>query len=150
MKKAIKLYLREGTTFDVLFDDGLTKRYDILKLAGKFPQLNVLKDRELFLKGRLLGWGGVVWNDELDIESETIYEDGLTVENEDNIETILVGYRIKELRRQAGLTQNELSHKCGVSQADISRIEKGQYNPSIQLLQKIARGINKTISVLFL
>ncbi len=150
MKKAIKLYLREGTTFDVLFDDGVTKRYDILLLAEKFPQLNALKDRNLFLQGHLLGWGGVTWNDDLDVESETVYEDGITVENNDNIQSILLGYKLKELRRQAGLTQVELSQKCGVPQADICKIEKGQFNPSIQLLQKVAKGINKKISINFI
>lgn len=149
MRKAIKLYLREETTFDVLFDDGITKRYDIMWLAEKFPQLNALKNRDLFMQGRLLGWGGIVWNDELDIESETVYEDGLIVENADNVQTILLGYKLKELRRQAGLTQVELSKKCGVPQADICKIEKGQFNPSISLLQKIALGINKKIVINF-
>ena len=150
MKKAIKLYLREGTTFDVLFDDGITKRYDILRLEEKYPQLNALKDRNLFLQGHLLGWGGIVWNDELDVESETVYEDGDIVENTDNIQTILLGYKLKQLRKQAGLTQGELSKKCGVPQADICKIEKGQFNPSIKLLQKVANGINKKIIINFI
>lgn len=150
MKKAIKLYLREGTTFDVLFDDGLTKRYDILKLADKFPKLNALKNRNLFLQGHLLGRGGIIWNDELDIESETVYEDGVIVENNDNVQSILLGYKLKELRRQSRLTQVELSKKCGVPQADICKIEKGLFNPSIQLLQKIAKGLNKKISINFI
>lgn len=149
MKKAIKLYLREGTTFDILFDDGITKRYDILTLADKFPQLNALKDRNLFLQGHLLGWGGVIWNDELDIESETVYEDGATVKNDDNVIAVLTGYKLKELRRNAGLTQADLSRSCGVPQADISKIEKGLYNPSISLLQKIASGINKKVIISF-
>ena len=149
MKKAIKLYLREGTAFDVLFDDGITKRYDILMLADKFPQLNALKDRELFLQGHLLGWGGIVWNDDLDVESETVYEDGLTINNDDNVAAILAGYKLKELRRNAGLTQAELSNACGVPQTDISRIEKGQFNPSISMLQKIASGINKKVIINF-
>ena len=76
MIKAIKLVLKQGTTFDLYFNDGKVFRYDIISLADKFPQLNQLKDRKLFLKGRLLGWSGVVWNDELDIEAETVYEEG--------------------------------------------------------------------------
>lgn len=150
MKKAVKLYLREGTTFDVLFDDGITKRYDILSLADKYPQLNALKDRNLFLKGHLLGWGGVVWNEDLDIESETVYEDGVAVVNDDNVQPILVGYKIKELRKRAGLTQTELSSICGVPQSDICKIERGQFNPSIQLLQKVAKGMGKDIYISFI
>lgn len=149
MKKAVKLYLQEGTILDVLFDDGVTKRYDILQLSDKFPQLLALKDRNLFLKGRLLGWGGVVWNEELDVDSETIYEDGTNIDNNDNVTAILVGYRLRELRKESGLTQEELSRVCGVPQADISRIEKGLSNPSLSLLQKIAKGMNKQIIINF-
>lgn len=149
MYKAIKLYLKEGTNLEVLFDDGVTKRYDILKLSNKYPQLLALKDRDLFLKGRLMGWGGVIWNDELDVESETIYEDGETVDNNDNVSAIVLGYKLKDLRKNEGLTQEELSKRCGVPQADISRLEKGQLNPSLQFLQKIAKAINKNIVISF-
>lgn len=83
MPKAVKLTLREGTTFDLTFDDGVTKRYDILWLAEKFPQLNALKNRSLFEKGHLFGWSGVVWNDELDVDVDTVYENGVTVKPED-------------------------------------------------------------------
>ena len=62
MIEAIKLVLKENTLFDLFFNDGSIKRYDILTLAKKFPQLNALKDRKLFLKGHLIG-GGVIWND---------------------------------------------------------------------------------------
>ena len=44
MQKAIKLFLKENTTFDLVFLDGSVKRYDILSLADKFPQLNELKE----------------------------------------------------------------------------------------------------------
>lgn len=149
MKRAVKLYLLDGTKFDLLFEDGVTKRFDILVLTKKFPQLDALKDRELFLKGRLLGWGGVSWNDELDVESETVYEIGDTVENNDDVQLVLLGSTIKRHRLKAGLTQNELSIKSGVPQADICKIEKGQFNPSIKLLQKIAKGLGKNISIDF-
>lgn len=142
--------MKEKTFLEVLFEDGITKRYDILSLSDQFPQLLALKNRELFLKGHLLGWGGVVWNDELDVESETIYEDGITVENNDNVQAIILGFRIKEMRKKEGLTQQELSIRSGVPQADISRIEQGQLNPSIQFIQKIAKGMNKNVSIEFI
>ena len=88
---AIKLVLKEGTTFDVYYLDGFVKRYDILWLAKKFPQLNALKDRELFLKGHLLGWSTIQWNDELDISTEDPYYDGEDVTDEyDDIENALL------------------------------------------------------------
>ena len=97
MLKSIKLVLKEGTTFDLYFLNGTVKRYDILSLADKFPQLNALKDRNLFLKGKLLGWSGVYWNDELDIECDTVYEEGMDVSKEyDDVDNVVLGYKIRE------------------------------------------------------
>ena len=140
MVKAIKLILKEDTTFDLFFYDGTVKRYDILSLSDKFPQLNELKDRELFLKGHLLGWGGVVWNDDLDVSSETVYVEGKDVTNEyddTDILNIVIGYQIKEKRLQKEMSQEELAKKAGIDQSDLSKIERGTLNPSVKMLKKI-------------
>ena len=89
--KAIELKLLEGTALEVLFQDGLVKRYDVRALFTKYPQLKQLEDRDLFLSGRMTGAYGIVWNDDLDIETETIYEDGETVRKE-----VLIDYRIRQ------------------------------------------------------
>ena len=150
MKKAIKLVLKEGTTFDLYFYDGIVKRYDILSLADKFPQLNELKDRSLFLQGKLLGWGGVIWNDELDVSSETVFDEGKDVSKEyDDIDAVVIGYKIKERRIELNLSQEELAHKAGIDQSDLSKIEKGNANPSIKMLSRIASGLNTKASINF-
>ena len=148
MKKGIKLVLKEGTTFDLYFLDGLVKRYDIISLADKFPQLNALKDRTLFSQGKLLGWGGVIWNDELDVSSETVYEDGVDVSNEyDDIDTVVLGYKIKQKRIELKMSQEELAEKIGIDQSDLSKIEKGSANPSIKMLSRIANGLKSKASI---
>ena len=144
MIKAIKLIIKENTNFDLFFIDGSVKRYDILSLSDKFPQLNELKNRKLFLKGHLIGWSGVFWNDELDVSSETVYEDGIDVTNEyddTDIMNIIIGYKIKEKRLQQELSQEELASKSGIDQSDLSKIERGTMNPSIKMLKKIASGL---------
>ena len=148
MLKSIKLVLKEGTTFDLYFIDGIVKRYDILSLADKFPQLKALKDRELFLKGKLFGWSGVYWNDELDIECDTVYEEGVDVSKEyDDIENVVLGYRIKELRKNADLSQVELASKAGIDQSDLSKIEKGLANPSIKQITRVLSALNQKITI---
>lgn len=150
MKRAIKLVLKEGTTFDLYFYDGIVKRYDILSLADKFPQLNELKDRSLFLQGKLLGWGGVIWNDELDVSSETVFDEGKDVSKEyDDIDAVIIGYKIKERRIELNLSQEELAHKVGIDQSDLSKIEKGNANPSVKMLSRIASGLNTKASINF-
>ena len=148
MKKAIKLVSKKNTTFDLYFDDGFVKRYDILSLADKFPQLNALKDRKLFLKGKLFGWSGVIWNDELDIDAETVYEEGLDVSNEyDDIDNVVLGYKIKEKRLVLNLSQDELAKRVGIDQSDLSKIEKGTANASIKMINRIVKGLNSKLIV---
>ena len=149
IRKATKLVLKEGTTFDLYFNDSKVKRYDILLLADKFPQLLVLKDRNLFLKGHLLGWSGVVWNDELDVDCDTVYEEGIDVTDEhEDVVLVTLGFNIKQLRIDKNLTQKELSDITGIDQGDLSKIEKGIMNPSIKILTRIADGLNSKISII--
>jgi DNA-binding XRE family transcriptional regulator len=94
--------------------------------------LTALKDRKLFEQGKLLGWGGVVWNDELDVSSETVYKYGKNVSKEyDDIDSVVLGYKIKVKRTMRLMTQEELAKKIGIDQSDLSTIEKGTANPSL-------------------
>ena len=152
MIEAIKLILKENTLFDLFFIDGSVKRYDILSLANKFPQLNALKDRKLFLKGHLMGFSGVVWNDELDISAETVYEDGIDVTNEyddTDITNIVIGYQIKKKRLEQFMSQEELAKNAGIDQSDLSKIERGCMNPSVKMLKKIAKGLGLKLKLSF-
>lgn len=51
----------------------------------------------------------------------------------------LFGKRIRELRKKAGLTQEELSCKVDVDSKSISRIETGKFSPSLDLLYRLSR-----------
>ena len=147
MIKMVKLYFKEETVLEVLFNDGLTKRYDALSLASVYPELNKLKDRKLFLSGRIIGVSGIVWNDELDLEGDTIYEDGITVENEEPIESILLGFNFKQERIKKGLSQQEVSKLSGIDQGDLSKIENGSANPTIQTIIKLSKSLDKKVSI---
>ena len=58
--------------------------------------------------------------------------------------------RIKELRARYDLTQEELAKKVDVRRETILFIEKGKYNPSLQLAHKIAKALKTTIDDLFI
>ena len=146
--QAIKLVLKEGTTFDLYFLDGTVKRYDILSLSDKFPQLNALKDRKLFLQGKLPGWGGVIWNDDLDIGCETVYEEGMDVTDEYNdIDIIVFGYKVKYRRLELDLSQSELATKIGIDQSDLSKVEKGLANPTYKMMKRIAKALECNLDI---
>ncbi len=54
-----------------------------------------------------------------------------------------------EARRRKAITQSQLSELTGIAQADISRIENGNANPSIQTLQRLAAGLGMRLKVEF-
>ena len=50
-------------------------------------------------------------------------------------------------RLDKGFTQQELARKIGTKQSAISRLESGRYNPTIQLLHKIAQALNTDFKI---
>ena len=55
----------------------------------------------------------------------------------------------KSARAALDLSQQELADKVGVSRQTINAIEKGDYNPTINLCIAICRILNKTLDELF-
>ncbi len=53
------------------------------------------------------------------------------------------------LRRETHMTQKELAAKCGVTQANISNLEKGNSKPTIDTLKKIADAFNMRLIIRF-
>lgn len=58
--------------------------------------------------------------------------------------------RIEELRKAAGMTQEDLGRILGVSRQTIISLERGRYNPSINLAYAIAREFGLTIEEVFI
>ncbi|MCE7736051.1 MAG: helix-turn-helix transcriptional regulator [Candidatus Heimdallarchaeota archaeon] len=58
--------------------------------------------------------------------------------------------RLKVLRAEFDLTQQQLAEKLGVTRQTILAIEKGTYDPSLKLAFKIAEYFGKTIEEIFL
>ncbi|MCL2443115.1 MAG: helix-turn-helix domain-containing protein [Treponema sp.] len=50
-------------------------------------------------------------------------------------------------RREKNLTQKGLAQLVGTKQSNISRLESGNYNPSMDFLQKIAAAMGKRLEV---
>lgn len=57
--------------------------------------------------------------------------------------------RIVEARIAEGMTQAELAKACGMKQANLSRLENGNGNPSVATLQKIAHGLGRKFEISF-
>ncbi len=57
---------------------------------------------------------------------------------------------IKDLRKQKGITQDELAFSLGVTRQTIISLENGRYTASLQLAFKIARFFEKNIEEIFI
>ena len=58
--------------------------------------------------------------------------------------------RIKELRARYDLTQEDLAKEVGVRRETILYLEKGKYNPSLELAYRVAKALKSTIDDLFI
>ena len=56
---------------------------------------------------------------------------------------------IVNARTSQNLTQNELAKRTGINQADISKLENGTRNPSINLLKRLAEGMGMNLKIEF-
>ena len=53
-------------------------------------------------------------------------------------------------RKEQNLTQKELSERTGITQADISRIENGTRNPSLNMIKRLAKGMGMRLKLEFI
>ena len=56
---------------------------------------------------------------------------------------------LMDARINANMTQEELSRRSGISQADISRLERGNRNPSLSLLKRLAEAMGTELRIEF-
>ena len=58
-------------------------------------------------------------------------------------------FAMKQARTDLGLSQQALAEQVGVSRQTINAIEKGDYNPTINLCIAICKALNRTLNDLF-
>ena len=55
-----------------------------------------------------------------------------------------IGKRVAKIRRAAGLTQEALAKRIGISREYVARIEGGHHEPSLTTLVKVAKALGVT------
>jgi DNA-binding XRE family transcriptional regulator len=89
---------------------------------------------------------GVSWENlkkELLADPDT-YREYKTLEPEYEVIRQIIKARIEQ-----DLTQAELARLIGTKQSNISRLESGDYNPSLQFLKRVAKGLGKELHISF-
>ena len=64
------------------------------------------------------------------------------------VEAVDLGKRIKELRKNRKLAQGELAAQIGINANHMSRLERGRYQPSVEVLKKIAVALDVSVDAL--
>lgn len=59
-----------------------------------------------------------------------------------------LGTRLRELRKETGLSQEDFARKCGLDRTYISDVERGERNISVLNIYKIAKALKKTAASL--
>ena len=54
------------------------------------------------------------------------------------------GKRVRELRKERGLSQVELASKVGIDRSYMGFLERGERNPSLEMIAKIAEALSVT------
>lgn len=135
----------------VRFADGEFKQFDLKPLMDKYPPFATLKDVDgLYEQAKIDAGGyGIVWNDDLDISAEGIYEMGVVCAAPNDVEK----YRqsllsaLTKARQDAGLSQKQLEILSGVAQPCIARTEKGATDPKLSTLLKMLEPLGLTLSI---
>lgn len=58
-----------------------------------------------------------------------------------------IAAQLRQVRKEQGMTQERLAEKVGTRKSNISRLESGRYNPSLDFLEKVAGGLGREIEV---
>jgi transcriptional regulator with XRE-family HTH domain len=61
---------------------------------------------------------------------------------------IKLGENISKIRKEKGITQIELGHRCDFDRSNMRRIESGRTNPTILTLKKISEGLEVSLEEL--
>jgi ribosome-binding protein aMBF1 (putative translation factor) len=88
-----------------------------------------------------------MWNDELDLEVETIYAEGKTIREEKPASNLLFAKALSAARAKQGLSQKQLAELTGIDQSDLSKIERGVSNPSVSTMERIATALGGKLSI---
>lgn len=134
------------------FFNGVIKQYALKPLFSEYPQLKVLEtDNALFSSVQIdVGGCGISWNDELDLDAEEIWANGTEIGFDYSVdEKYALGHYLTVSREAENMTQADLAEKTGIHQGDISKIECGTANPSLNTLKRLARGMNRKLSITF-
>ncbi len=81
--------------------------------------------------------------------AEQLQEPGFKAEYDALEDEYIIIQAMIDARKRCGMTQKQLAEKTGIAQADISRLENGNGNPSLRTLKRLAAGMGMKVKLEF-
>lgn len=69
--------------------------------------------------------------------------------NDEKVNMIFLGQKLRKVRKEQNLTQLELAQQVGITNGQVSTIERGVSSPSLATLHRIARALNVPMNEFF-
>lgn len=82
-----------------------------------------------------------------DFEKELFQDEEVKMEYENLKPRYDIISQMIKIRNEEGISQEELAKRIGTKKSSISRMESGNYNPSLDFLIKIANGLGRTLNI---
>lgn len=82
-----------------------------------------------------------------DIKADLMMNDDVRFEYERLRPRYEIISQIIAARKEQGMTQAELAKKVGTQKSNISRLESGNYNPSLDMIIKVANCLGKSLQI---
>jgi transcriptional regulator with XRE-family HTH domain len=73
----------------------------------------------------------------------------MTIQFDENTTAIKLGEKIEKIRKEQRGSQEGIALEAGVERSYMGKIERGEANPTLSVLVKIAKGLKTTLSNLF-
>ena len=82
-----------------------------------------------------------------EVKKKLMKDPQVVAELEKNEFEYKVIHEIIRARIEKNITQNQLAEMIGTKQSNISRLESGEYNPSLEFLNKVAQALGKSLEI---
>ncbi len=125
------------------FYSGDVKEYDVSMLE-ECPK-EAFGDMKIAQNGDCLKW-----KNGFALLSEEIWEDGILVERNYPEPKYQLATLLSYHREISRLTQKDVEQRTGITQSDISKYERGEGNPSLDTIQRIADAFDRKVNIDFL
>ena len=149
--KITSLQIKSDYLLVVGFSNNKVKLFDLKPYIEKYKPFKQLVDQPgLYETAKIdIGGYGIVWNDELDISAEGIYEKGVdycVTDKASIVKDELLSNYI-DIRRKLHISQKQLENMTHIPQSCIARLETTNIDPKVSTLVKLLASMGYTLKI---